>query len=256
MLTSATEPAILLRLVDVWAGYGDVPVLRGMNLQIEEGTCTAVIGANGAGKSSLLKAIFGEIKASKGQIFYRDTEITSWPIERRLRRGCGYVPQGRCSFPLMSVEENLRMGGFNLDASLLTSRLNRVYARFPFLAGKRGQLAGNMSGGEQQLLETAMALMTSPELLLIDEPSLGLSAGMRSMVFGILRSLVETEGVTVLLVEQNAMEALRIADRTVVVQQGCVAHVGTGVQMLDDPRVRAAYLGVGIGRESNGGNGG
>ncbi len=233
----------LLDLEDVHAGYGEIHVLRGVDLRLEEATITAVIGANGAGKSTLLKTIFGIVPVSEGAIRYLDADVTRVDPIGRLRQGLVLVPQGRSNFPLMTVQENLEMGAYTRTDGRVKTDIQRTYERFPILAPKKKLLAGNMSGGEQQILEMAMALMLSPRLALIDEPSLGLSPLMQQTVFDTIAHLRDL-GTTVLMVEQNAVQALRIADRAVVLELGKISASGSGTEMLEDPEVRRAYLGL------------
>ncbi|MFI6229678.1 ABC transporter ATP-binding protein [Micromonospora echinospora] len=233
----------VLALRDVHAGYPDVEILRGIDLDVRRGETVCVIGANGAGKSTLLKTVFGMVATRSGSIRVDGVEVSRDSTRARLARGVVLVPQGRCNFPRMSVEENLRMGGYTLPRGAVAAGIDRAYQTFPVLGERRGQAAGNLSGGEQQLLEMAMALMLDPKVVLIDEPSLGLSPRMRQHVFAALHTLA-TQQVGVLLVEQNAVQALTVADRGLVVELGRVARSGTGPGMLDDPEVRRAYLGL------------
>jgi len=225
------------------AGYGEVIVLRGVNLALLPGTITAVIGANGAGKSTLLKAIFGIVRVTSGAIIFAGEDITRLGSHGRLGKGLVLVPQGRCNFPLMTVDENLQMGAYTRTDSGVRSDIERIYREFDLLADRRRALAGNLSGGEQQLLEMAMALMIRPKLILVDEPSLGLSPAMQQRVFGAIIRLRDL-GTTILMVEQNAVQALRIANRGIVIELGVVRHEGTGPSMLHNPEVRRAYLGL------------
>jgi ABC-type branched-subunit amino acid transport system ATPase component len=236
----------LLELRDVHAGYGDSTILRGVDLTLSSGSLTAVIGANGAGKSTLLKTIFGLVDIKQGSVHFWGDDITRSSSRDRLRRGITIVPQGRCNFPLMSVRENLEMGAYTRTDDDVGRDIDQIYKLFSVLGEKRNQLAGHMSGGEQQLLEMGMALTLSPELILIDEPSLGLSAGMQKRVFQSILDLRD-QGTAILLVEQNAVQALKIADRGIVIEQGRVGWEGSGVEMLDNPRVREAYLGLAVG---------
>ena len=235
----------LLRLEDVHAGYSEVDVLRGIDLTVDAGTVTAIIGANGAGKSTLLKAVFGLVRSRRGRIGFAGEDITSLGSRQRLERGIVIVPQGRCNFPLLTVQENLRMAAYTRSDDQVGRDIERACERFPVLIGKERTLAGNLSGGEQQLLEMAMSLMLTPRLVLIDEPSLGLAPVMQRRVFDAIVGLRES-GAGVLLVEQNAVQALRIADRGVVIEMGRVSHDGSGVEMLEDPDVRRAYLGLAV----------
>jgi branched-chain amino acid transport system ATP-binding protein len=238
----ATDEA-LLELRDVHAGYGDIRILRGVDLALTPNTMTAVIGANGAGKSTLLKTVFGIVRPSAGTIFYEGADISRMPTVDRLRRGLVIVPQGRVNFPEMSVQENMEMGAFIRRDKRVGKDIEAAYERFPILGERRTKMAGNLSGGEQQMLELAMALMLNPKVLLIDEPSLGLAPGMQETVFGAISQLVDS-GACVLMVEQNAVQALRIADRGIVLELGRVSFTGTGPEMLEDPKVRQAYLGL------------
>jgi branched-chain amino acid transport system ATP-binding protein len=233
----------LLVLDGVHAGYGDRPILTGMDLVIEPATVTTLIGANGAGKSTLLKTVFGLTKLTRGTITFNGRDITRLSPADRLRAGICLVAQGRVNFAGMTVRENLEMAAYLQPARLLGARMRCVFGLFPVLRALSGNLAGNLSGGEQQLLETGMALMSDPCLLLIDEPSLGLSARMQYEVFELMTRLRDT-GTTILMVEQNAVQALSIADRGVVMELGRLGAQGSGVGMLEDPDVRRAYLGL------------
>jgi branched-chain amino acid transport system ATP-binding protein len=238
----ATDRSTLV-LDGVHSGYGDITILRGVNLELETGTMTAIIGANGAGKSTLLKTVFGLVRPTGGRIEFLGQDITSLRPVDRLRRGHVLIPQGRANFPEMTVQENLEMGAYIRTDRGVADDIARTYDRFPLLGERRRQLAGNMSGGEQQMLELAMAFMLTPKLALIDEPSLGLAAGMQELVFGAISSLRKSQA-TVLMVEQNAVQALQIADRGVVLELGRIAAAGSGSAMLQDPDVRRAYLGL------------
>lgn len=233
----------ILEVTDVHAGYGELSVLRGVTFTLEPGTITAVIGANGAGKSTLLRTVFGVITPTRGRIRYLDTDITQLDPAQRLRLGLTFVPQGRSNFPTMTVHENLEMGAYTRTDGRVRADIEATYQHFPVLAVKRRHSAGNLSGGEQQILEMAMALMLSPKLMLIDEPSLGLSPLMQQTVFHAITQL-RTSGTTILMVEQNAVQALRISDRAVVLELGRISASGAGVAMLEDRDVRRAYLGL------------
>ena len=239
----AREDGALLRAHDLWAGYGELDILKGIEFSVAAGEIVCVIGANGAGKSTLLKTIFGEVAIRSGRLFLGADELTGLDSRSRLRSGVVLVPQGRCNFPLMSVRENLEMGGFTRSVDEVRAGIDKAFATFPVLEQKAGVLAGNLSGGEQQLLEMGMALVLDPRVILIDEPSLGLSHAMQRRVFDTLRSLAAHD-VGVLLVEQNAVQALDASDRGLVVELGRVAFEGSGAGMLEDPHVRHAYLGL------------
>lgn len=236
--------AEVLELEGVVAGYPGLTILHGVDLRLRAGTITAVVGANGAGKSTLLRAIFGIVRIQAGRLRLDGREITATGALDRLRMGLAYVPQGRSTFPLMSVEENLEMGAYTRRGSAVTNDIAAVLEKFSVLGTKRSMRAGDLSGGEQQLLEIGMSLMIRPRVVLIDEPSLGLSAAMQGRVFDEIQRLRDS-GSAVLLVEQNAVQALRIADSAVILELGRVAMSGSGVEMLDDPDVRRAYLGLG-----------
>ena len=234
--------AALLELTDVRAGYEDVDVLRGVALRVRAGDIVSIIGANGAGKSTLLRTVFGLVPVRGGSIRFAGAEIAGRSSIDILRRGVSYVPQGRCNFPAMSVEENLEMGAYLRNDSDVRRDIERTMERFPMLAGKRRSPAGTLSGGQQQILEMALALLLHPRLLLIDEPSLGLDPRMVDVVFETIVG-INREGATVLMVEQNAKQALGISHRAFVLELGRNRFEGTGQELLDDPDVRRHYLG-------------
>lgn len=233
----------LLALESVRGGYGASDVLRGVDLGIDAQSIVVVIGANGAGKSTLLKAVFGALTLTGGRVVFDGEDITGLSTRERMKRGILLVPQGRCNFPLMSVQENLEMGAYLRTDNDVQRDIDLLYERFPVLGEKSNVLAGNLSGGEQQLLEMSMAMMLRPRLILLDEPSLGLSSAMQRLVFGSIEQL-RGAGATVLLVEQNAVQALTIADVGIVIELGRVTHRGNSAAMLEDPDVRRAYLGL------------
>jgi ABC-type branched-subunit amino acid transport system ATPase component len=234
--------ADLLELDGVRAGYEEVEVLRGVSLRMRAGEIVSIIGANGAGKSTLLKTIFGMVPATAGSIRLAGVEVTNRPPVELLRRGLAYVPQGRCNFPVMTVEENLEMGAYLRDDAEVGSDIDAVVARFPILGERRRALAGTLSGGQQQILEMAMALLLHPRLLLVDEPSLGLDPRMVEIVFAAIQA-INREGAAVLMVEQNAKKALAISHRGLVLELGSPRFEGTGAELLDNPAVRQHYLG-------------
>jgi branched-chain amino acid transport system ATP-binding protein len=223
-------------------GYGDEPIVRDFSASIPEGSITTIIGPNGAGKSTLLKAVYGLNKHFSGSLRFAGEAIEQLPPRERLKRGIGLVPQGRCNFPLLSVAENLDLGAYTLRGATAKQAIDRVLAMFPMLAQKRAVLAGNLSGGEQQILETAMVLETSPKLLLLDEPSLGLSPLMQDQIFQMIADL-RSHGLTVLVVEQNAHGALHVSDTGIVMELGRLFMVAPAAQVISDPRIRVAYLG-------------
>ena len=234
--------SVLLELDHVRAGYAEVEVLRGVSLRVRQGQIVAIIGANGAGKSTLLKTVFGMIHPHGGNIRLAGEEIAGRRPVDVLARGVSYVPQGRCNFPAMTVEENLEMGAYTRNDAEVASDIEALMARFPMLAGKRAALAGTLSGGQQQVLEMAMALLLHPRLLLVDEPSLGLDPRMAELVFETITA-INREGATILMVEQNAKTALSISHRGFVLELGRNRFEGTGQELLDDPEVRTHYLG-------------
>lgn len=238
-----TAPA--LELVSVTAGYGDNPIVRDFSASLQAGTITTLIGGNGAGKSTLLRAIYGTNRLFDGRIAFKGEPIERLPPWERLRRGVGFVPQGRCNFPAMSVAENIKMSCYTLPAARHEAAIGRVSGLFPVLQQKWRTEAGNLSGGEQQILEMAMVLLLEPSLLLLDEPSLGLSPRMQGDVFTTVQRIAAA-GVTVLIVEQNVRGALLISDRALVMEQGRKFMEGPASEVRTDPRIRQAYLGGNI----------
>ncbi len=223
-------------------GYTDEPVVVDFSITIPGGSITTIIGPNGAGKSTLLRAIYGLNRYFSGSIRFRGQAIERLPPMARLQLGIGFVPQGRCNFPLMTVRENLELGAYSLRGKAVPQAIDRVLAQFPLLAAKLGVLAGNLSGGEQQILETAMVLEAGPQLLLLDEPSLGLSPGNQDQIFQTISDL-RGLGLTVLVVEQNAHGALQISDTGIVMELGRLFMVGPAAEVTADPRIKVAYLG-------------
>ena len=233
----------LLRAEAMTAGYGKMAILHGVSLIIAPGELVAVIGPNGAGKSTAFKVIVGFLKPTEGRVLFDGDDITGLRPDQVLRRGLAYVPQGRIVFPQMTVLENLEMGGYTeRNPARIRAALERVYSLFPILAERRYQKAGTMSGGEQQMVAIGRALMTIPKLVLLDEPSLGLSPKYVSLIF---EKLVEMKrsGYTLMLVEQNAAKALSVADRGYVLELGRNRFEGSGRTLLNDPEVKRLYLG-------------
>jgi branched-chain amino acid transport system ATP-binding protein len=229
--------------VDVSAGYGDTQVLWGISLAVEKGQLVALIGANGAGKTTTLKTVCGLVKTKAGAIRYNGTAITGKPVHEVVDLGITLVPEGRQLFPKMTVEENLRAGAYLARAKANRARnLDRVYETFPRLKERRSQIAETMSGGEQQMVAIGRALMQDPELIMFDEPSLGLSPLMVEEIFRVIKRL-HAEGLTVFLVEQNVNQTLKVADYCYVLENGRVVQQGTGSELEADPKVREAYLG-------------
>jgi len=235
----------ILELVSLTAGYGTNPIVRDFSTRLAGGSITTLIGGNGAGKSTLLRAIYGTNRWFSGQIVFRGEPIEHLDPWDRLKRGIGFVPQGRCNFAAMSVAENLKMGCYTLPSAKHATAIEHVTAQFPLLRTKWRTFAGNLSGGEQQILEMAMVLLIEPSLLLLDEPSLGLSPKMQGDVFTTVRTIAAT-GVTVLVVEQNVRGALLISDRALVMEQGQKFMEGPANEVRTDPRIRQAYLGGNI----------
>jgi len=233
---------LLLVLDEVVAGYDEVEVLQGVSLAVRMGDIVSIIGANGAGKSTLLRTVFGMVHPRAGRIRFAGTDIGGRPSMEVLKRGVGYVPQGRCNFPAMTVEENLEMGAYLRRDAGVRADIDTLFTRFPVLAAKRGAAAGTLSGGQQQILEMAMVLLLHPRLLLVDEPSLGLDPRMVEIVFETILE-INGEGTTILMVEQNANKALSVSHRGFVLELGRNRFEGTGRELLEDPEVRQHYLG-------------
>ena len=224
--------------------YGDAQALDNITLEIEQGAIVTIVGANGAGKSSLIRAIAGMHKPSRGRILYRGTDITGWPSYKVCNLGIGQVAEGRQVFPTLTVAENLAMGALVPRANAGRERnLDRVYAMFPVLAERRNQAAGTLSGGEQQMLAIGRCLMGNPELIMFDEPSLGLAPAIVQSVLTTVRDL-NRDGLTCVLVEQNVAVSLKLASHAYVLENGRITLAGSGEQLLRDDRVRQAYLGL------------
>ncbi|MFH1144644.1 MAG: ABC transporter ATP-binding protein [Candidatus Eisenbacteria bacterium] len=235
----------LLEIQDLVTAYGHIEALRGIALTVEEGEIVALIGANGAGKSTALRAISGIVPSRTGRITFAGTEIRGRPAHRVVAAGISHAPEGRRIFGTLSVTENLNMGAYALgrDRAAIEEHRARVFGLFPLLAERRGQLGGTLSGGEQQMLCIGRALMARPRLLLLDEPSLGLAPLLVKTIFAAVRE-INARGVTVLLVEQNARAALRLAQRAYVLETGRIVLGGPAADLLSDERVRRAYLGA------------
>jgi len=233
----------LLSAHRITAGYGMLDILHGVSLTVAPGEIVSIIGPNGAGKSTAFKAIVGLLRPRAGSVVFNGAEITGLRPDLVLRRGLAYVPQGRIVFPQMTVLENLEMGAYTVrDEARIADALERVYALFPILRERHGQKAGTMSGGEQQMVAIARALMTAPRLILLDEPSLGLSPKFVALIFDRLVEM-KRAGYTLALVEQNAARALAIADRGYVLELGKNRLEGRGAALLADPEVKRLYLG-------------
>ena len=224
--------------------YGDAQALDGVSLEIEEGSIVAIVGANGAGKTSLIRAIAGMLRPARGRILYRGQDIAGWPSHKVCELGLGQVAEGRQVFPSLSVAENLQTGAMLTRARAERVRnLERIYALFPVLAERRAQAAGTLSGGEQQMLAIGRCLMGAPELVMFDEPSLGLAPTIVQSVLKTVRDL-NRDGLTCVLVEQNVAVSLKLASHAYVLENGRVTLAGSGAELLNDDRVRQAYLGL------------
>ena len=232
----------LLSLSGVTAFYGAIQALKGVDLDVNEGEIVTLIGANGAGKSTLMMTICGNPRARSGRIVYAGRDITQMPTFEIMRLGVAQAPEGRRIFPRMSVHENLLMGAHGRDPAEAEETMQRVFELFPRMKERLTQRGGTLSGGEQQMLAIGRALMSRPRLLLLDEPSLGLAPLVVRLIFQAIRDLNRTTGLTVLLVEQNAYQALRLAHRGYVLVNGAITMAGSGRELLARPEIRAAYL--------------
>lgn len=237
--------APMLELCDLSCGYGTAPVLRGVNLALRQGELACLIGPNGAGKSTLTKAVVGQLKPRAGSIRFAGADITSEPVHARARLGIALVPEGRGVLPRLSVEDNLRLGGYTTRAGGdVTARVDDMMTAFPILRLRREQIAGTLSGGEQQQLVIARALLGKPRLLILDEPSLGLAPLIVRQIFDIIAQL-HGSGLTILLIEQNAHMALKIAQRGYVMEQGELVLEASAADLRGNALVKQIYLGAG-----------
>ncbi len=237
---SARQPLLSVRGVKTY--YGNIIALKGVDMDVREGEIVTLIGANGAGKSTLMMTIFGNPRAREGTITYAGQDITKMPTHEIARLSIAQSPEGRRIFPRMTVFENLQMGATMSNMAHFDQDLERVCTLFPRLKERLQQRGGTLSGGEQQMLAIARALMSRPKLLLLDEPSLGLAPLIVKQIFSIIKELNEKDGMTVFLVEQNAYHALKLAHRGYVMVTGNITMSGTGKELLENPQVRAAYL--------------
>jgi len=233
----------MLEIEDLHIAYGGIQALRGISLRVPEGALVTLIGANGAGKSTTLRAVMGLVRRRAGSIRLRGQEISGWPTHRIVRQGVALVPEGRRVFPNLTVYENLVMGAYTRPQAELQASLQRVYGLFPRLAERRGQKAGTLSGGEQQMLAIGRALMSRARVMLLDEPSMGLAPLLVAEIFRILQD-INHQGTTLLLVEQNARMALQVARRAYVLEAGRIVLAGPAQEVAADPAVREAYLGA------------
>ncbi|CAB3972916.1 MULTISPECIES: ABC transporter ATP-binding protein [Burkholderia] len=235
--------AAMLKIKGLQVNYGGIQAVKGVDMEVRQGELVTLIGANGAGKTTTMKAITGLKAYSAGDIEYEGKSIKGIPTHELLKRGLAMVPEGRGIFARMSIVENMQMGAYlRNDGEQIKKDVDRMFGFFPRLKERATQLAGTLSGGEQQMLAMSRAILSKPKLLLLDEPSMGLSPIMVEKIFEVVRE-ISKEGITVLLVEQNARLALQAADRGYVMDSGTVTMEGDAKQMLDDPKVRAAYLG-------------
>jgi len=234
----------VLSLANVESSYGQVKAIRGVSLKVRQGEIATVLGSNGAGKSTILKTISGILDPSRGNVVFKGEDIAAQDPATIVRRGISHVPEGREVFPLLSVRENLLMGAFTRsDKDAVGRDMETVYGYFPILREREKQAAGLLSGGQQQMLAISRALMATPELILLDEPSLGLSPKLTRDIFEIVVRINRERGTTILLVEQNANAALRNSDRAYVLEQGRIVMTGSSSELAADPRIREAYLG-------------
>ncbi|MEV0419721.1 ABC transporter ATP-binding protein [Streptosporangium canum] len=236
---------MLLEVKDINVHYGKIQALKGVSLEVDEGEIVTLIGANGAGKTTTLRTISGLRGLTSGSIVFNGQDITKMPGHKRVLAGIGQSPEGRGVFPGMTVHENLLMGAYARRGDL-SKDLDEVYELFPRLAERRTQMGGTMSGGEQQMVAIGRALMTQPKVLLLDEPSMGLAPMLVAQIFSIIQE-INRRGTTVLLIEQNASQALQIANRAYILETGSIMKSAPASELLNDPAVQEAYLGAGLG---------
>lgn len=235
----------MLRVTDVTTEYSGMKALREISIDIGDNEIVSIVGSNGAGKSTLIKTISGTVKSSHGKIFFKDKDITDMEAHKRTRLGIIHVPEGRQVFPSMTVLENLQVGAYcKNDRAFIAENLNHMFEYFPVLKQRSKQLAGSLSGGEQQMLAIGRGLMTSPELLMLDEPSLGVSPLFTSLIFETVKNLQEKLKFSVILVEQRAVEALELCNRGYILEQGKITMSGSREELIGNPMVQKAYLGV------------
>jgi branched-chain amino acid transport system ATP-binding protein len=232
----------MLKVDGINVFYGAIHAIKGISFEVHDGEIVTLIGANGAGKSTVLKTISGLLRPKTGEIHFMGANITSTAPHKIVERGLAHVPEGRRIFLQMTVEENLEMGAFTRPSNEIAAELDRVYALFPRLLERRRQVAGTLSGGEQQMLAIGRALMSKPKLLMLDEPSMGLAPLLVEQIFSIIMEMNKS-GTTILLVEQNAQMALSIADRAYVLETGSISISGTGQELSESDEIRKAYLG-------------
>ena len=234
----------MLEIKDIYVNYGAIQAIKGITITVNDGELVSLVGANGAGKTTILHTISGLLHATSGEVLLDGVNLQKVPANTLINLGLAHVPEGRHVFSRMTVEENLRMGAYIInDPKQVSDGLERVYHHFPRLKERARQLGGTLSGGEQQMLATGRALMTNPKILLMDEPSMGLSPILVNEIFSIIEQL-HASGITILLVEQNAKKALAVADRAYVLETGKISMQGSAKELAEDDRVRKAYLGA------------
>ena len=235
----------LININNISVGYGEIQVLFDVSLEVREGEILSIVGANGAGKSTLLKTISGLLTPSQGEIVFAGETISRHPADEIVEKGLIHVPEGRRLFSLMTVLENLELGAFSPNARhRFEQNLTEVYALFPRLAERKTQLAGTLSGGEQQMVAIGRGIMAQPKVMMLDEPSLGLAPVLKKDIFAAIRKIAREYGVTIILVEQDLINSMAISDRAYVMEQGQIVLEGSSGDLLNDPHVKAAYLGV------------
>ncbi|MCC6019413.1 MAG: ABC transporter ATP-binding protein [Candidatus Verstraetearchaeota archaeon] len=235
----------MLKVRNLRSGYGEVTILWDVSIDVEKGSITAVLGSNGMGKSTLLKCIAGIQKVKSGKIFFNNSDITDLPPHRRVGMGISLIPEGRRIFPDMTVYENLLIGAYIKEyRKYIKDSLEFIYDLFPILRERRNQLAGTLSGGEQQMLSIARGLMSRPKLLMLDEPSLGLAPRIVFQIMDLIKKLNREYGITILLVEQHVEQALKICDKAYIIERGNITLSGSGEELLRNPKVRESYLGI------------
>ncbi len=237
-----TDTDVVLGGFDIEAGYGRHVIVHGVSIEVHRGEIVCIIGPNGSGKSTLIKALYGLVRPTAGRVVLLGADVTASSPQERLARGAAFVPQGRSVFPDMTVLENLELGAY-LEPGRAPQAIERVFGTFPRLAERRRQKAGTMSGGEQRMLEIGRALMLDPQVMFLDEPSAGLSPALAKVAFETVIALNEKHGVTVLMIEQNAREGLRLAHRGYVLESGRLRFSDTASGLLENPAVRRLYLG-------------
>lgn len=233
----------MLKIENLVVSYGGIEALKGVSLQVPDGKIVTLIGANGAGKSTLLRSVIGLVKANTGSVIYDDIELLGLNSQKIVEKGITLVPEGRRIFPNLTVAENLQIGAYmRSDKKGIADDVKRVYELFPRLEERSWQMAGTLSGGEQQMLAVGRALMSRPKLMMMDEPSLGLAPLIIKDIFAIIER-INKQGVTILLIEQNANMALKVADVAYVMETGRITMTGSGKELLENPEIKAAYLG-------------